>query len=247
MNIILAISSSATPFSFCLQSFPVSGSSVFTQLLFVFWSWWCVCVWACVFWGYDYFSVLARHHELCLGMWPSQMFHTSFKCRDDFSMYFYFSTRHRGISLLFSLVFLLNADGFHWYPLAQNREFCCSSLWLLLKVANRLFTVQKPIKKQGWWEGKLALFWMPACVYICVCDVASVSLENFDKVDQGLCSIRKLRRCIWVEFLCWLLFSFPSQARSVVTQNFPQSSLKYLVKFLEEQSMSVWALNICDP
>lgn len=31
------------------------------------------------------------------------------------------------------------------------------------------------------------------CVYICVCDVASVSLENFDKVDQGLCSIRKLR------------------------------------------------------
>ena len=128
------------------------------HLLSVFWSWWCVCVWACVFWGYDYFSVLARHHELCLRMWPSQMFHTSFKCRDDFSMCFYFSTRHRGISLLFSLVFLLNADGFHWYPLAQSREFCCFSLWLLLKVLNRLFTVQKPIKKQGWWEGKLALF-----------------------------------------------------------------------------------------
>ena len=85
-------------------------------------------------------------------------------------------------------------------------------------MGNRLFTVQKPIKKQGWWEGEFALFWMPACIYTCVhtrvCDVASVSLENFDKVGQGLCSIRELGRCIGgVSVVAAGLLSQPSQGR----------------------------------
>ena len=28
----------------------------------------------------------------------------------------------------------------------------------------RLLTTQKPVKRPGWWNGKFALFWMPAAV-----------------------------------------------------------------------------------
>ena len=45
--------------------------------------------------------------------------------------------------------------------------FCCITLSISIihnvtESRVRLLAAQKPIKRVGWWEGKLALFWMPA-------------------------------------------------------------------------------------
>ena len=34
--------------------------------------------------------------------------------------------------------------------------------YIVTKSGIRLLATQKPIKRQGWWKGKFALFWMPA-------------------------------------------------------------------------------------